>query len=86
MVCLEILAATAQGPNGPWSDAVTVFTGNTIYYVPVAQGHFDTSGKTLTFDMAIFSPIYLQTVKLVGLHNPSFRSPIADRDDFWTFN
>jgi hypothetical protein len=63
--CLEILATTAQGPSGPWSDAVTVFTGNPIYYAPVAQGHFDTSGKTLTFDMAIFSPIYLQTVKLV---------------------
>jgi hypothetical protein len=82
MFCLEILAATAQIPSGPWSDAVTVFTGNTIYYAPVAQGHFDTSGKTLTFDTAIFSPIYLQTVKLVGPQHSSFSSSIVDKDDF----
>ncbi|CZR62678.1 uncharacterized protein PAC_12575 [Phialocephala subalpina] len=60
----QILASTAQTPNGPWTSPVTVFQGNNLYYAPVAQGHFDTSGKTLIFDMSIFSPIYLETVKL----------------------
>lgn len=63
---VEILVRTAQVPSGPWSDPIVLYQGNTILYAPVAQGHFDTSGKTLVFDMSIFSPIYIQTVKVVS--------------------
>lgn len=60
----QILAVTSSTPNGPWTSPVVLFQGTTIYYAPVAQTHFDTTGKTLTFDVSIFSPIYLQTVKI----------------------
>lgn len=67
LMITEILAVTSSAPNGPWTSPVTVFQGDTIYYAPVAQPHFDSTGKTLIFDMSIFSPIYIETVKLVSL-------------------
>ncbi|TVY81318.1 putative alpha-ketoglutarate-dependent sulfonate dioxygenase [Lachnellula suecica] len=60
----QILASTSQVPSDPWSNTVVLYQGNTILYAPIAQGYFDTSGRTLTFDMSIFNPIYLQTVKV----------------------
>lgn len=66
MIAQEILASTSQNPSGPWSKSVVLYTGNTILYAPTAQPHFDDSGKTLVFDVSIFSPIYLQTIKIVS--------------------
>ncbi|KAF2149091.1 hypothetical protein K461DRAFT_282559 [Myriangium duriaei CBS 260.36] len=60
----QITVRTAQVPTGPWTTPVVLFAGNTIYYAPVAQSHYDTTGRTLVFDASVFSPIYLQTIKV----------------------
>ena len=62
----EIIAFTAQNPEGPWNKSVVLYQGSGILYAPVAQAHFDTSGKTLTFDYSIFESSVLQTVKVVS--------------------
>lgn len=70
LICIdqlaEVLASTASTPNGPWSTPIVIYQGNNLFYAPVAKPHFDTTGKTLIFDMSIFSPLYLVTVKVVS--------------------
>lgn len=62
-----IFANTADNPSGPWSAKNTIFQGSLNIYGPVAQPHFDASGKTLVVDVGVYPYGYSETIQIVSL-------------------